>query len=94
MLGRWDTQVLQIDPQNGRLLFRNRKGADVFDTEVGPGCLTLWLNRGLCIWLMLPRFMCQLAFTLPLQGEALDVLSAMADIEVCPFTGLPMWISL
>ncbi|BDA46239.1 probable phosphoinositide phosphatase SAC9 [Coccomyxa sp. Obi] len=45
---RWDTQLLQIDPQSGRLLFRNRKGADVFDTE----------------------------------GEALDVLSAMADIEI------------
>ena len=37
---RWDTQLLRIDPQSGRLLFKNRRGADVFDTEVrgGPRC--------------------------------------------------------
>ena len=31
---RWDTQLLRIDPQSGRILFPNREGADVFDSEV------------------------------------------------------------
>ncbi len=36
---RWDTQLLHINSQTGCLLFRNRKGADVFDTEVGSCCI-------------------------------------------------------